>query len=86
MFSKKVWEQVGGYDESDVMKWGWEDYEFWIRCLEVGCYVRTSDFIALRYRAHANNMTKMTTHPHWDDLKAYIRQKHLHLYEKYSII
>lgn len=85
MFSKKVWEAIGGYDESDVMKWGWEDYEFWIRCLEYGCYVKTSEFIALRYRAHANNMTKMTTHPHWDDLKKYIQTKHNHLYERYNI-
>lgn len=85
MFSKKVWEAVGGYDESDVMKFGWEDYEYWIRCLEHGCYVKTSDFIALRYRAHENNMTKMTTHPHWDDLKRYIQTKHVHLYEKYNV-
>lgn len=85
MFSRKVWEAVGGYDESDTMKWGWEDYEFWIRCLEYGCYVNTSDFIALRYRAHSNNMTKMTTHPHWDDLKKYIQTKHNHLYERYNI-
>lgn len=86
MFSRKVWEAVGGYDESEVMRWGWEDYEFWIRCLEYGCRVQVSDFIALRYRAHANNMTKMTTHPHWDDLKKYIRDKHRHLYDEYGII
>lgn len=85
MFSKKVWEAVGGFDESDIMRWGWEDYEFWVRCLEYGCVVRTSDFIALRYRVHGNNMTKMTTHPHWADLKKYIRDKHQHLYDKFGI-
>lgn len=86
MFSKRVWEAVGGYDESDTMKWGWEDYEFWIRCLAFGCHVNTSDTICLRYRVHQNNMTKMTTHPHWDDLKKYIRDKHIDLYDKYGIL
>ncbi len=84
LFSKSVWEAVGGYDESEVMRWGWEDYEFWIRCLEYGCHVRTSDFIALRYRCHEGQMTQATTHPHWDDLNAYIQTKHAHLYEEYN--
>jgi len=86
VFNKKVWSAIGGYDESDVMRWGWEDYEFWVRCLEYGCVVYTSDFIALRYRVHDNNMTKETTHPHWADLKKYIREKHAGLYEKFNIL
>jgi len=85
MFSKKVWEAVGGYDESEVMRWGWEDYEFWIRCLEYGCHVEISTEIALRYRCHTGQMTQATTHPHWDDLKAYIMNKHKHLYEEYDV-
>jgi glycosyltransferase involved in cell wall biosynthesis len=86
MFSKRVWEAVGGYDESETMRLGWEDYEFWIRCLEYGCHVNTSDFIALRYRVHEGQMTQATTHPNWDKLKAYLRKKHAHLYEKYGIV
>ncbi len=26
LFSKKVWEAVGGYDEHQIMRGGWEDY------------------------------------------------------------
>lgn len=85
MFSKRVWEAVGGYDESETMRLGWEDYEFWIRCLEFGCTVNTSDFIALRYRAHEGQMTQATTHPNWDKLREYLRSKHAHLYYKYNI-
>lgn len=84
VFSKRVWEAVGGYDESEVMRWGWEDYEFWIRCLAYGCHVETSDFIALRYRCHEGQMTQATTHPHWDDLKEYIMRKHKDLYEQFN--
>lgn len=86
VFSKRVWEAVGGYDESEIMRLGWEDYEFWIRCLSYGCHVNTSDFIALRYRVHDNNMTKMTTHPNWEKLSKYIHDKHIDIYEKYNII
>lgn len=84
MFSKRVWEAVDGYDESEIMRWGWEDYEFWIRCLKYGCNVNTSDFIALRYRCHEGQMTQATTHPHWDDLKKYIMEKHKDLYEEFN--
>lgn len=85
MFSKRVWEAVGRFDESETMRLGWEDYEFWVRCLEFGCIVNTSDFIALRYRAHEGQMTQSTTHPNWDKLSAYIRSKHAHLYYKFNI-
>jgi glycosyltransferase involved in cell wall biosynthesis len=85
MFAKKVWVAIGGYDESEIMRWGWEDYEFWIRCLEYGCHVNTSTFIALRYRFHEGQMTQATTRPHWEDLKKYLRTKHRHLYEKEGI-
>lgn len=80
MFSRRVWEAVGGYDESETMKLGWEDYEFWIRCLAYGCHVNTSDMICLRYRVHDNNMTKMTTHPNREKLETYIQTKHKELY------
>lgn len=85
VFSKRMWEVVGGYDESQTMRLGREDHEFWVRLLEAGCYVRTSDFIALRYRVHQNNMTKETLHPNWGKVEKYFREKHAHLYEKYNI-
>ena len=82
MFSKKVWTAVGGYDESEILRWGREDHEFWVRCLEYGCTVRTSDFIALRYRCHEGQMTQATLHPHWGEIELYFRKKHKHLFEK----
>ena len=82
VFSKRVWELVGGYDESEIMRLGYEDWEFWVRLLEAGCYVRRSDFIALRYRAHQNNMTKETAHPNRQKLYKYIYNKHRALYDR----
>lgn len=86
VFSKRMWEVVGGYDESETLRYGREDHEFWVRLLAAGCYVRTSDFIALRYRVHQNNMTKMTLHPNWGKVEEYFRTKHRELYEKYDLL
>lgn len=85
MFSKEVWEAVGGYDESETMRLGYEDWEFWIRCLAHGCRVYTSDSICLRYRVHGNNMTKETTWPNHQKLYDYIFNKHKDLYEKFNL-
>lgn len=81
MFSKRMWLEVGGYDESGIMRLGYEDWEFWIRMLNAGCYVRSSDFIALRYRAHEGQMTQATSHPRRRELYKYIYQKHKDLYD-----
>lgn len=85
VFSKRMWNIVGGYDKSEIMRLGLEDWEFWLRMLAAGCKVRTSDFIALRYRAHQNNMTKQTTHPNHQKLYSYIYNKHIDLYNKYNL-
>lgn len=86
IFSRRMWHEVGGFDESETMRLGLEDWEFWIRMLEAGCKVRTSEFVALRYRVHGNNMTKMTTHPNHQKLYRYIYEKHQELYEKNNLI
>jgi glycosyltransferase involved in cell wall biosynthesis len=85
MFSKKAWELSGGYDESETMRLGYEDWEFWINLLSKGCHVRTSDFIALRYRVHQNNMTKETTHPNRHKLYDYIYNKYRELYDSMGL-
>jgi glycosyltransferase involved in cell wall biosynthesis len=86
MFSKKVWEAVGGFDEAEVMRFGYEDWEFWIRVLAYGCRLRTSDMIALRYRAHSNNMTKEHSFPNRHKLYKYIFEKHRDLYEEKNLL
>lgn len=85
MFSRKMWEQVGGFDEGQLIRYGLEDWEFWIRLLAEGCHVNTSEFVALRYRVHGSNMTKETTHPHRQELYRYIYEKHRKLYEENNL-
>ncbi len=81
MFHRKAWEEIGGFDESETMRLGYEDWEAWIRMLAKGYKVNTSDFIALRYRVHEGQMTQATSHPRRQELYRYIYEKHLDLYE-----
>lgn len=85
MFSKRMWQEVRGFDEGTLIRYGLEDWEFWIRLLAIGCHVNTSEFVALRYRVHGNNMTKETTHPHRQELYNYIYDKHKKIYEENNI-
>jgi glycosyltransferase involved in cell wall biosynthesis len=86
MFPRKAWVEVEGFDESETMRLGYEDWEFWIRCLAKGYKVNTSDFIALRYRVHEGQMTQATSHPNRQKLYKYIYDKHKDLYESKNLI
>lgn len=74
MFPRWAWEKVK-YDESDVMRLGLEDWLFWIELADLGLKFKKNDYVALLYRKHASNMTHTTTHPNWDKITQYMRQK-----------
>ncbi|MEM0966836.1 MAG: glycosyltransferase family A protein [Verrucomicrobiota bacterium] len=50
LFRKADWEKVGGFREE--MKFGWEDFEFWISLVEQGCKVAYVDEVLFDYRQH----------------------------------
>lgn len=79
LFPKKGWEKVGGFDESQTMRMGWEDREFWIRLLGVGYESKTSDYIALLWRRHPKTMSSTTADPNHKILQDYIYEKNKHL-------
>lgn len=54
-FRKSLWEKVGGFDE---MLTGYEDWEFWIRCLRAGATISTVKEPLLNYRIHSNGRNK----------------------------
>lgn len=86
VFPRRAWEEVGGYDENEIITNGFEDWEIWIRMLAAGYHVNVSDFIALRYRVHEGQMTQVTTHPRRQELYEYIFNKHRALYDKYGLL
>ena len=54
-FKKSIWEKVGGFDE---MLTGYEDWEFWIRCLRAGATISIVKEPLLNYRIHSNGRNK----------------------------
>lgn len=78
VFPRKAWEEVR-FDESETMRLGLEDWLYWLELAGKGYKFKTNDYIALLYRKHGHNMTKKTTHPNWDKITSYIREKIKHL-------
>jgi len=72
LFRKEVWEKVGGYDEN--MKEGWEDWEFWIRCVKAGYHIKVIQEPILLYRKHGMTMC-MTAAGKSEELTRYMFQK-----------
>lgn len=54
LFSKRLWKEIGGYDE--IMRDGYEDWEFWIRASMVGVEFIVIPKPLFRYRRHRVSM------------------------------
>lgn len=86
LFRKTDWEKVGGYKK--IMKYGWEDYEFWLSLLELNLKVYRIPEILFHYRQHEKS--SMLTEIYKDNSKLEYLWKMIHtyhrdLYKKYKI-
>lgn len=79
LFPKKAWEDVGGFDESDTMRLGWEDREFWLRVLGAGYKSIVGEYIGLLWRRHSKTMSDVSANPNRIVLQEYIYNKNAHL-------
>lgn len=75
LFPKQAWIDVGGFDESEIMRLGWEDREFWVRCLKAGYESKVSDYVGLLWRRHNKTMSDTTANPNAEKLQQYIYEK-----------
>ena len=57
-FKKSDWARVGGYDESEDLRKGYEDWDFWIRLIVYGCKVKKINETMFFYRKHGKNMSQ----------------------------
>ena len=80
LFRKECWEQVGGYDEN--MKWGYEDWEFYIRVCQLGWKMDVLQEPLFFYRQHAVSMRTVAVNNHDTQNKKYIYHKHQVLYKE----
>lgn len=81
MFRRSDWEKVGGYNPN--MKYGWEDYDFWLSLIERGIKVHQCEDVFLYYR---QNSVSMITKLKKDRQKMMVKQiilNHPDLYKKY---
>jgi len=79
IFYKRDWDKIGGYDEK--MKLGNEDWEFWIRMIELGSKVIYCNDMQFYYRQKPNSMLESTL-KNKNEINEYIVNKHFHLYEE----
>lgn len=74
MFKKEDWVSVNGYDEN--MKFGWEDWEFWISILKNGGEVKRLPLVGFFYRIRSTSMLRSMSQEEVDFLCDYVYQKH----------
>ena len=79
LFPRQAWIDVGGFDEGEIMRKGWEDREFWLRCLGAGYQSVVSHEICLLWRRHPQTMSSTTADPNAKLLQDYIYQKNKYL-------
>jgi glycosyltransferase involved in cell wall biosynthesis len=73
LYRKKLWEEVGGYDEQMICM-GWEDWDFWLRVTcHGGAFVHLSK-IGFDYRVRTNSMVARANQ-RAAELRAYIFNK-----------
>jgi GT2 family glycosyltransferase len=53
---RAAWEQVGGF--SEMMTYGWEDYDFWLKLAEAGLTAMAIPEILGRYRVHGSSLLR----------------------------
>nr|WP_314897214.1 glycosyltransferase family A protein [uncultured Flavobacterium sp.] len=81
LFRKECWEKVGGYDEK--MKFGYEDWEFYISVCKLGWKVHVIQEPLFFYRQHHISMRTVALNNYDAGIKKYIYQKHEELYKEY---
>ena len=81
VFRKKDWSLVGGYDTQ--MKYGWEDWEFYISLLKNGGDVVKLDYIGFYYRIKASSMLTSVKQEQGNELLEYLSVKHADFFVKY---
>jgi len=81
LFRKTDWQLVGGYDEN--MKYGWEDWEFWIAMLKDGGGVHKLDYVGFFYRIKEGSMLLEIDSEKSKIMMEYLNVKHADFFVKH---
>lgn len=77
-FRKSDWEKVGGYNPN--MKYGWEDWDFWLSVIGLGRKVHRLDQILFYYRLKDSSMLKAMDRERQIEMYAQLVTNHKDLY------
>jgi glycosyltransferase involved in cell wall biosynthesis len=61
LIAKWAWAAAGGYDH---VRFGWEDYDFWCRLVELGLWGEHIPEVLAEYRVHKASMLASSTNKH----------------------
>lgn len=75
LFPKELWTRVGGFDESETMRLGLEDWLYWGECAKAGAKFKTGEYVSLLWRRHPKSMSESSANPNWAILTKYISDK-----------
>ncbi len=79
LFPKYLWNKVGGY--KSAMRYGFEDWDFWISCLQAGAQIAVVPEHLFLYRKRGDSMFTSAT-AHATELQAQIVINHPGLYSE----
>jgi glycosyltransferase involved in cell wall biosynthesis len=79
-FRKSDWERVNGYNPN--MKYGLEDYDFWLSLIELGREVYQIPEPLFLYRQRSESMNKTITREQWITLGTQLFRNHTALYSE----
>lgn len=80
LFRKKDWKDIGGYDES--MKYGAEDWDFWISLTKLGRTIQIIPESLFYYRQHESSMLKDVTYLNREKVIRHLVSKHSDIYQE----
>jgi glycosyltransferase involved in cell wall biosynthesis len=75
LYKREIWEKIGGYDECELIRNGFEDWDFWIRATKAGYTVSLVKEYLFYYRKHGYSMIHNAV-SRSEELKNYILGKH----------
>jgi len=78
LFRKADWEKVGGYNPN--MRYGWEDWDFWLSLLESGVGVHKIPEVLFHYRIRKGSMLRSMDRDHDLDMYEQLYRNHPALY------
>lgn len=82
MYPKTLWEKIGGFDESDTMRLGLEDWLAWTEMAAMGAEFEVSYDMGLLWRRHNMSMSSTSANPNWKTITDYMKAK---MITKYNI-